>query len=113
MDAITNLFSELGPFIIVVGFLGAAAIYLRGSKDSGTIATLSKNNAALTERVTVLEKDASIKDAQIQALTTANQVLANTVTGAEKLDNVLRQLGEIDRNLQLLLEAQRNGSSSA
>jgi hypothetical protein len=71
--------------IAVVVFLGAATVYLRGSKDKGTIATLTASNAALTERVAVLETDALAKATQIDALTTANHVLTNTVNSSAQI----------------------------
>jgi hypothetical protein len=43
----------------VVVFLGSVVVFLRGSRDQGTIATLERSNHALTERVTVLENDAA------------------------------------------------------
>jgi hypothetical protein len=47
--------SWLTGAIVVVGFLGSVTIYLRGSKDAGTIKTLERSNKALNERVAILE----------------------------------------------------------
>lgn len=69
--------------VAVVIFLGAATVYLRGSRDKGTIETLTRSNAALTERVGVLESDQRADRAQIEALTHANRVLTNTVNSAD------------------------------
>lgn len=49
-------------------FLGAAVVYLRGSKDAGTIKTLEKNNEALSNRVTILEAAEIVRKAEVEAL---------------------------------------------
>lgn len=67
----------------VVLFLGAATVYLRGSRDKGTIETLTRNNAALDERVRILETSEAANKLQIAALTQANRVLTNTVNSSE------------------------------
>lgn len=67
----------------VVLFLGAATVYLRGSKDKGTIDTLTRNNAALAERVMILEASDLAKAKQIESLMAANIVLQNTVNSSE------------------------------
>lgn len=78
----------------VVLFLGAATVFLRGSKDKGTIETLTRNNAALTERVQILEASDLAKTTQIQALTTANKVLQNTVNSSELINALRHDLTE-------------------
>jgi len=45
----------LGGYIGLVVFVGAVVVYLRGSRDKGTITTLQQNNDALIERVALLE----------------------------------------------------------
>lgn len=67
----------------VVLFLGSATVYLRGSRDKGTIDTLTRNNAALDERVKILEASEVANKARIDALTHANKVLTNTVNSSE------------------------------
>lgn len=47
--------STIAGYISLVVFVGAVVIYLRGSKDKGTITTLEASNKALTERVSLLE----------------------------------------------------------
>lgn len=74
----------------VVNFLGAAAVYLRGSKDKGTIETLTRSNAALTEnnkildeRVTLLEAGRTADREKIEAQAHTIEVLTNTVNSAD------------------------------
>lgn len=78
----------------IVLFLGTAIVYLRGSKDKGTIATLTRNNAALSERVAILEASDLAKATQIKALTTANMVLRNTVNSSELIADLRRDLND-------------------
>jgi gamma-glutamylcysteine synthetase len=51
----TTAVGWIGLFVLVISFLGTAVVFLRGSRDKGTISTLEQNNKALTERVTLLE----------------------------------------------------------
>jgi hypothetical protein len=73
------------PAIGLVLFLGSATVYLRGSKDKGTIETLQRSNAALTERVAILEP-------QVEALTRANEVLQRTVNSADLIVDLKTQV---------------------
>lgn len=75
--------SWLPTAVAVVVFLGAATIYLRGSKDKGTIETLTRNNAALDERVKILEASEASNKVEIEALKQTNRVLTNTVNSSE------------------------------
>lgn len=84
MDAL----SWLPTAIAVVLFLGSAVIYLRGSRDKGTIDALERNNRALTERVGILESEQREDRAQIEGLVTANRVLTNTVNSAELIETL-------------------------
>jgi hypothetical protein len=78
--------------IAIVLFLGSATVYLRGSKDKGTIVTLTQNNAALTERVAILEASDLAKTTQINALTAANLVLQKTVNSSELIHDLREDL---------------------
>lgn len=64
MDDIAQL---IGWGIAFVVFLAAAVVYLRGSRDAGTIKTLEKNNEALTERVDILEANEKVLKAEVEA----------------------------------------------
>lgn len=82
--------------IAVINFLGASAVYLRGSRDKGTIETLSRSNTALQEnnkilndRVTLLETSGHAQQEKLDAQTETIEVLTNTVNSSE-LINVLR-----------------------
>jgi hypothetical protein len=68
---ISDYVGTIGGAVGLVVFLGAAVIYLRGSKDKGTIATLSQSNDALIERVALLEDS----EKRLKAEATAMKVL--------------------------------------
>lgn len=69
--------------IAAVVFLGAAVIYLRGSRDKGTITTLEQNNKALTERVEILETDL----ARVKTAAAADKVAMNERVRALEREN--------------------------
>lgn len=117
-----NWVGLIGAAIVVVTFLGTAAQYLRGSRDKGTITTLSQNNEALDERVKILEDSerrlkaeavaqAKVHEAEIRALNVrvdaleaenaalhqqrpSAEVLANISDRLDQHDSTMRQLGE-------------------
>lgn len=57
----------IGGLVGIVVFLGAVVVYLRGSRDKGTISTLEQNNKALTERVALLENSEKLLKAEAAA----------------------------------------------
>lgn len=69
-----NILGTIGGLAGLVVFLGAAVVYLRGSRDKGTITTLEASNTSLLQRVGVLEKD--LGDART-GLATCQHELAN------------------------------------
>lgn len=84
--------SVLGVAVVFVGFLGAAVVYLRGSKDKGTIDVLERSNHALTERVTILEKDNGEMKARLGHLERENIDLRAQRPSAEVLAEVRIEL---------------------
>lgn len=80
--------SALGTSAYVIGiviFLGTALVYLRGSKDKGTIATLEASNRALNERVDVLEASEARLTARVALLETENRKLEAQRPSAEAI----------------------------
>lgn len=77
---------SVGTWIGVVLFAGSVVVFLRGSRDKGTIATLEANNKALTERVTLLEGDVARITAK--ALADKNQ-LSTRVDALERENTAL------------------------
>ncbi len=100
----------LGVAIAVTVFLGSAVVFLRGSRDQGTIATLQRSNSALTERVNVLEADAA-RDvierdrlvARVDALEHENQTLRNVRPSAEVIAEVAERLVSHDEATRTML----------
>lgn len=71
--------------VAVVLFLGAATVYLRGSRDKGTIATLTASNTALAERVGLLELDKTTLTTRVQVLEQANSVLEGVANSSAEI----------------------------
>jgi hypothetical protein len=72
--------STISLAIGAVLFLGAAATFLRGSKDKGTITTLSSSNASLWEKVRLMEAERAAAEEDLAAVKTRIQVLEDTKT---------------------------------
>lgn len=85
--------------VAVVLFLGAAAVYLRGSKDKGTIETLERNNRAQAERITILEQ--KVKDDQAQRAID-HQRIRSQDQKIQVLENLANSSGLIQAQTELL-----------
>jgi hypothetical protein len=72
--------STISLAIGAVLFLGAAATFLRGSKDKGTITTLSSSNASLWEKVRLMEAERTAAEEDLLAVKSRLQVLEDTKT---------------------------------
>ena len=82
----------IGGLVGLVVFFGAVVVYLRGSKDKGTIETLERSNHALTERVGLLEKDNGEMKARIGSLERENAALLAQRPSAEVLAEMRHDL---------------------
>lgn len=105
----------LGTISLLVGitiFLGSVVVYLRGSKDKGTIETLERNNKALDERVGILERENSDLKARVGSLERENTSLLAQRPSAEVLDEIhndltgyIRKQGEHNGEVRAILMA--------
>jgi hypothetical protein len=66
-------------------FLGAAAVFLRGSKDKGTIASLSSSNASLWEKVRLSDDETKDLKTRVDVLEATKQALTEAVTQAARV----------------------------
>jgi hypothetical protein len=71
--------------ITFVLFLGAAAVFLRGSKDKGTIASLSASNASLWEKVRLSDDETKALKTRVDVLEATKQALTEAVTQAARV----------------------------
>jgi hypothetical protein len=85
MDALLPIAGIVSAFVTLIVFLGAVVVYLRGSRDKGTIATLEKNNEALTERVSILEANETRMTARLELLERENTELHRQRPSAEAI----------------------------
>lgn len=99
----------LGGLVALVLFLGSVVVYLRGSKDKGTIETLERNSKAQSERIGILEAEDERKTEKIKQLETAldterterqqeRETLVNIANSSEAIaalrEETLSRLGE-------------------
>lgn len=94
-----SVFSWIVSGIGIVGFLAAAAAYVRGSADKGTIASLKSSVDALEiendikdRRIATLERDDELKTQQISALEQEVSVLHSALGGKEELTRMQQTL---------------------
>ena len=103
----------LGLITAAIGcvvFLGAAVVYLRGSRDKGTIATLEASNRALSERVDVLKDELGAEKrsrehlaTRVASLERENRHLIEQRPSAEAIELVRRLLLTHDGEIKVLL----------
>lgn len=84
MNSLLGVAGIVSGVVGFVVFLGAVVVYLRGSRDKGTIATLEKNNEALTERVDLLEAERARDKAAMDSMSMRLELL-------ERENTALRQ----------------------
>lgn len=107
----------IGVAIGAVVFLGSVVVFLRGSRDQGTIATLERSNKALTERVEVLEAEAarSIVErdrltARVEALEHENEALRKVRPSHEAIAALTAMLQAHDDDVVSRLEVLSGGT---
>jgi hypothetical protein len=117
----------IGGLIGFTVFLGGAFVYLRGSKDKGTITTLEANNRALTDRVEILEateirltaemkaeklKHSAALDAmnvRVMALEREREQLLAVRPSAEAIANLQQQVAQHDADMKQLIAMKGKG----
>lgn len=108
---ISTWIGAIGGLVGIVVFLGAAASFLRGSKDKGTIATLESSNQSLLQWQSVakaeiegLKTSLNKAEARIGALEQEKVALLAQRPSAEVLANLTHRLDEHDQTMQQLGE---------
>lgn len=105
---VAQLLSYVVSGIGVVGFLGAAAAFTRGSQDKGTITSLNESVAAL--QVADGVKTAQIKDLtnRLASAEAENKLLRGTVTQAKEVANLTEMLADHHEESMSALSAIRS-----
>ena len=109
---IATSITVVGVAIAAVVFFGAVVVYIRGSSDQGTIATLERSNHALTERVDVLESENArsmierdrLTD-RVSALEHENATLLAARPSAEAIASLSKALARHDADLKGMVSA--------
>lgn len=105
MTGVAAWLGIIGGAVGLVVFLGATVIYLRGSKDKGTIATLEASNRALLERVEVIEANEQRLTQRVTQLEHENSVLVAQRPSAEAIASIALTLNKHDSDTRTLLRA--------
>lgn len=98
--------------VVILSFVGAAVVYLRGSRDQGTIATLERSNRSLIERATVLEGEVArcqieadrLSD-RVYALEHENAALRAERPSAQAIAELTKNLARHDADAKAMLSA--------
>lgn len=97
------------PFLFTIATAAAAAVaYFRASYAKATIETLEKNNSALTDRVTILERDLAAANVKVAAVEQENVLLRTLVPAEETLGVILVTLQELHAQHRDMLEILRH-----
>lgn len=97
----------IDPIQLILGVIGivtlvaSALAVARASLAKSTIEVLKENNAALGERVDLLEEDKLKQSVRITALETENASLRTLASGKEEIQTLSRQYAEASRSRQL------------
>lgn len=91
----------------VLAFAAGALAWLKNAVDKATIDTLTKNAAALTDRVRLLEASDARKTAEIADLRHDRDLLLAQRPSAEAIAEIDRKLTEHHTQTMHLLEANR------
>lgn len=86
----------LGVFAILSAVASVAAFF-KANLSQKIIETLKESNAALTERVRILEDESTRDKAQIRALVAENAALQTYVSGTEAVKELALVVGQADK----------------
>lgn len=92
MDGVGQWLGIIGGLVGLIVFLGTVVVYLRGSRDKGTITTLTNSNAALMERVGLLEANEARLSARVSLLEAENAALLAQRPSAEAIAALMLKL---------------------
>lgn len=85
----------LGVFAIL-SMVASVAAFFKANLSQKIIDTLKESNAALTERVRILEDQGNRDTARITALVAENVALQNYVSGTEAIQELAGALAKVD-----------------
>jgi hypothetical protein len=84
--------SVLVGLLAIIALLGGAVAYFRQSYAKATIETLRENNAALTDRVSVLEGEGTRCATRLTAVESENTQLRTFVSGADAIKTLAESI---------------------
>lgn len=89
------LLGWIGTAIGVVAFLGAVAVFLRGSADKGTIESQARSITALNAELGITNVRCDKLDTRVNALENENEVLRAAVSHSEEIRQLQTDLSEV------------------
>ena len=98
-DAVGQTAEISGAVLLIVGIVVVVVTYFRASYAKATIETLKESNAALTERVDILESENERCSAELRGLKTENTNLRNYVSGTEAIGGLQSMITEQFRTI--------------
>lgn len=94
-----SLITGVLAVIALTGFFGSVVVFLMGSKDKGTIETLTRSNAALNERVGLLEREKDDMKNRVSVLEAENAGLMAQRPSADAIAALAEQTQHLDGRL--------------
>lgn len=91
MPSLANLAYTIG----IVVFLGTAAVYLRGSRDKGTIDSLERQNAAFKEEIAGLHTQVDALQARVTHLESENAGLRSQRPSADAIADLAQKVADL------------------
>jgi UDP-N-acetylglucosamine 2-epimerase len=88
----------------IVLFLGTVVVYLSGSRDKGTIATLEASNRSLSERVSILEANETRLTSRVAHVEAENAELRAQRPSAEAIAGLAQQVTTIGEQMTEVID---------
>lgn len=99
----SSILGTIGGIVGLIVFFGAAVVYLRGSKDKGTIETLERSNKALAESERILETKVEKLTVRVAYLEKQNADLQGQRPSAEAIEAIRTLAEKNDREIKALI----------
>lgn len=94
LSSLSPVIGFFGAILALVGIVGAAFAYFKAAYARGTIETLKDSNAALIEKVDILEGASVECTTRLQAVEAENATLRTVVSGSDAIHTLARQIAD-------------------
>lgn len=90
-----TILAWIGGALGILISLGVVVTFLRSSADKGTIASLERSNAALTNELLITNTRCDKLDTRVKALENENEVLRAAVSHTEEIRQLQTDVNEL------------------